>query len=481
MLNVLAEAFKKTEGRIQSLTKQEAALIPIVYSATARRFDLWQVYVFTRFYLTWAQSDRDEQDVVTFLAAFHEKGRYPITAWPADRRGSWPLLEWPRIERVYQAIEWQDPEMRFMARRGQGEGSIYQRRDGLWVATVNLGWRGGRRVRRSLYARTRKQAHDRLTSALHELQQGVEPTRQRETVAVYLAEWLAAAESTVRHSTHRRYRQIVQHQLVPHLGRIPLAKLTPGDVEAMLHALADEGMAPRTVHHARTVLRTALARAMRHGLVVRNAAALAAPPRVAHREIRSLDPDQVRLFLATVKGHPHEALLTTAVATGLRQGELLGLRWPDVDLAAGTITVRHALQWIDGSPTLVETKTTKSRRTIPLPKVAAEALASLWAQRSAGTVSSPYLFIGTAGQPLRGTVALRALEDVLRTAGLPRVTFHALRHTAASLLLAQGVHPRVVMELLGHSTIALTMNTYSHVIPALEREAAERMDALLAN
>jgi integrase len=182
-----------------------------------------------------------------------------------------------------------------------------------------------------------------------------------------------------------------------------------------------------------------------------------------------------------VKGSHHEAMLVTAVATGLRQGELLGLRWSDVDLAAGSVTVRHPLQWIDGQPTLVETKTAKSRRTIPLPQVARDALSELWSQRAAGAVSSPFLFTGTAGQPLRHTVALRALEAALRDAGLPRVTFHALRHTAASLLLAQGVHPRVVMELLGHSTIALTMNTYSHVIPALEREAAERMDALLAN
>jgi len=367
-----------------------------------------------------------------------------------------------------------------MTRRGHGEGSIFKRKDnGLWVGTVNLGWQGGKRVRRSFYGKTRREVQAKLQAALRDVEAGVTPSRQRDTVGAYLVDWLEASKGSIRETTWRRYEQIVKHQLTPHVGRIPIAQLKPKDVEAMLRAVEAEGRAPRTVHHARAVLRTALQRAVRHGAIGRNPAALAAAPRVERREVQSLSPLEVKRLLASLDGQPHAALITTAVATGLRQGELLGLRWTDVDLAGGYITVRHALQWSGGKPQLVETKTAKSRRTVPLPDVARRALVEHQEKQTTGAVVSPFVFTGTVGQPLRHTVVIRALDAALSAAGVPRVTFHALRHTAASLLLAQGTHPRVVMELLGHSTIALTMNTYSHVIPALEREAADRMNALL--
>ena len=171
-----------------------------------------------------------------------------------------------------------------------------------------------------------------------------------------------------------------------------------------------------------------------------------------------------------------EALFTVTVVTGLRQGELLGLRWSDVNLSAGTLTVRHALQRVDGKLQLVETKTRRSRRTVPLPELALSALR----KAQDGPMIGTHLFTTPDGSPLYGTAVYRDFLDVSATAGLPRIRFHSLRHTAASLLLAQGSHPRVVMEMLGHSTIALTMNTYSHVFPALERDAADRMNALLS-
>jgi integrase len=362
-----------------------------------------------------------------------------------------------------------------MKRRGQGEGSVFYRADkDRWVGSINLGWQNGRRVRRSYYGKTRREVQERLQRALREAQDGVQPGLRRETVAAYLAAWLEAVEPTVRPSTLRRYHQLVRYQLIPNLGRTPLSRLTPGDVEAMLRKLSADGLSDRTVHHARAVLRTALARAVRHGLVARNAAALAQGPRVEHREVRALSPDEVRRFLTAVRGHRHEALFTVAVATGMRQGELLGLRWSDVDHVGGTLSVRHALQWIEREARLVEPKTARSRRTVSLPDVAQRALAAL-------PRLSVYVFANDSGGPLHPGTVYHALQDVLAAAGLPRVSFHALRHSYASLLLAQGVHPRVIMEALGHSQISLTMNTYSHVIPTLEREAAERMDALLSS
>lgn len=365
-----------------------------------------------------------------------------------------------------------------MTRRGHGDGSLYQRADGMWAASVDLGWQAGRRVRRIFYAHTRREAQQRLRQALRDQQAGVRPGTSRDTTAAYLVEWLEAVRSTVRPTTWRRYRQLVEHQLTPHLGRIPLAALTPGDVETMLRTLA-ASLAPRSIHHARAVLRTALARAVRHGLVARNVAALAEPPRVERHEAQSLSPAEVRRLLAAAEGHRLRPLLVLAVASGMRSGELRGLQWRDVDWKAGTVTVRRSLQRLDGVFLAVEPKTAKSRRTLPLPEVALQALRDHQQQQAAAPVSGAYIFTRADGQPLHPTTAWRALQTVLGDAGLPAMPFHALRHTAASLLLAQGTHPRVVMELLGHSTIALTMNTYSHVIPALEREAADQMDLIL--
>jgi integrase len=354
-----------------------------------------------------------------------------------------------------------------MKRRGHNEGSIFQRADGRWVATLDLGWHNGRRVRRSFYAKTRKAAAERLQAALRDAQAGVAPGKRSDTVGAYLTNWLDAISTSVRPLTHRRYRQIVEHQLIPHLGRIPLSRLSPSDVESMLRSLP---LSARTLHHVRAVLRTALQRAMRLGLVARNAAALAQAPRLQQRELSALSPDEVRRFLQAVEGHRHAALFTVAVTTGMRQGELLGLRWSDVD--DDMLHVRHTLQWRDGVAHLAEPKTARSRRTIPLPAFALRALDAL-------PRTGVYVFANDSGGPLHPGTVYHVLQQVLADAGLPRVSFHALRHSYASALLAQGVHPRVIMEALGHSQIALTMNTYAHVIPALQREAAEQMDALL--
>lgn len=360
-------------------------------------------------------------------------------------------------------------------RRGHGEGSLFQRADGRWAASVNLGWRNGKRVRRTYYGRTRKEAVDKLTAARRAMEAGVDPGRERVTVGAFLADWLEAKESTIRATTWQRYRGIVRTHLVPHLGRISLSKLSPADVERMLR---DMDGSPRTRSHARAVLRTALQRAVAHGLIVRNPAALAAPPRVAQREEPAWDGDQARRFLASVKGHRLEALFTLALYTGMRQGEIIGLRWSDIDLVAGTLSVKRSLQRVEGVMVPLEPKTERSRRTIPLAGPVLEALA---AHRTAqdGPIASMYVFTAPSGGPLYPTAVYREFIEAAAAAGLPRVRFHSLRHTAGSLLVAAGVHPRVVMEMLGHSTIRLTMDTYSHVMPTQLRDASAVLEAQL--
>jgi len=254
-----------------------------------------------------------------------------------------------------------------MKRRGHGEGTLYQRPDGKWCAQLDLGWRDGKRVRRSLYGATRREVVEKLAAARRAIESGLQPTSDRLTVAAYLEDWLNANRSTVRPSTWTRYAGMVRTHHAPRIGRIPLSKLAAGDVERMLRDMADTGLSARTCHHARAILRTALARAVRHGVILRNAAALAEPPRVVHREVEAWDSAQVRTFLDATRGHRLEALFTVAIVTGLRQGELLGLRWSDLDAVAGTLTVRHSLQRVDGLLQLVETKTARSRRTVRSP------------------------------------------------------------------------------------------------------------------
>jgi integrase len=248
------------------------------------------------------------------------------------------------------------------------------------------------------------------------------------------------------------------------------------------------GLSPRTVLHLRAVLRRALNQACRWGLLARNVATFVQPPRVPHHEVQPLSVDEAGALLRHISGDRLEALYVLAMATGMRQGELLGLRWDDVDLSARSLAVRTALHRRGGSPALVEPKSARGHRTIPLPDIAVSALrahkvrqaedrllaGSRWRGEPWGLV-----FTSTVGTPLDGTAVTHRFQRLLASAGLPKQRFHDLRHAAASYMLAGHVPMRVVMETLGHSDIRLTANTYSHLAPALAREAADRMDDLL--
>jgi integrase len=376
-----------------------------------------------------------------------------------------------------------------MTRRGANEGTIRLRPDGRWEARVLVTGPTGRKVRRSLLARTRKEVQGKLADALRAEADGLPHPDERLTVAAFLDQWLRdSAMPTVRPKTFQSYVGIVRVHLAPGLGHLHLARLTPQQVQAFLNAKSREHLAPRTVAYIRAVLRQALNQAERWGLVTRNAARLAEPPRVPRREVSPLSPDQAREFLDAIHGDRLEALYLVALGVGLRQGEILGLAWSDVGFVSSTLAVRHALQRVDGRLILVEPKSVTSHRVVALPAIVLDALrahrtrqredrllaGSRWHDDERGLV-----FTTTIGTPMDGIAVTRRFQALLLAAGLPRQRFHDLRHACASLLLAQGVSPRVVMETLGHSQISLTLNTYSHVIPALGRAAAAQMDAML--
>lgn len=283
-------------------------------------------------------------------------------------------------------------------------------------------------------------------------------------------------------------------------------KLQPQDVRDFMRERAEAGLSARTVRHLRATLRCALNVAMQDGLIHRNVAALAKPPRLEKKPLRVFTREEAQRFLDAVAGHRLEALFTVALSLGLREGEALGLRWADVDLEARTLTVNYALQRVkEGSKktsvlTLVEPKTDKSRRVIALPQVAISALAAHRSRQEAERElcgshwkESGMVFTTKVGSMLDPRNMLRQFYSIMNTPDpndpepdpkkkkrlLPHLRFHDLRHSAATLLLAQGVHPRFIMELLGHSTISLTMNTYGHVLESMRRETANQMDAIL--
>jgi integrase len=368
-------------------------------------------------------------------------------------------------------------------KRGNNEGSIYLRSDGRWAAAISMP--GRRRI--TFYGHSREDVRRKLSAAMRASDLNELPNPTDLAVGDFLDQWLAeVVKPSVRPWTYEGYEVHVRRHLKPVLGRIPLQKLEPLHVQSLLNRKLGEGLSAKSVRYIRGTLRTALNQAQRWGLVTRNSAAMVDGPRVERYEILPLTPREARQFLASINGHRLEALYSVALTLGLRQGEALGLRWRDIDLELGYIRVDKQLQRQNGVFHLVEPKTARSRRTIVMPPSITQALARhrdrqhVERNDALGTWNElDLVFTRPDGQPLDGTVVSHQFHKLLDHAGLPQRRFHDLRHSCATLLLAQGVPARVVMEVLGHSQIGLTMNTYAHVIPELRRDAAQRMEELI--
>ena len=376
-----------------------------------------------------------------------------------------------------------------MSKRATGEGTIFQRKgDGRWAGSIHMGYLGAKRQRRTFYGATEAEVLAKMKSAHATLGAGLPIPPTRLTVGAVLDQWLLeTVKPSSRASTYRRHSDIVRCHLKPTLGHVRLASLTPAQVQRLLNAKLAEGLAPRTVQYIRGVLRHALGRAMRWGYIGINVAALTDPPRIQRHEVAAISPEDARTLLKAVAEHPFASLFVTALATGMRQGELLGTRWQDVDLNAGTLRVTGNLQRVDGQYVLLEPKTAKSKRTVALPTIAVDALRTRGTQQKeqrlrAGSLwTNPLDLIFTTpfGKPMHGPTVTRSFQTALEAAKLPRQRFHDLRHGAASLLLAQGVPLKVVQEALGHATISVTADVYGHLLPELQKDAAIRMDQAL--
>jgi integrase len=376
---------------------------------------------------------------------------------------------------------------------------IRKRGKNSWEVTV---WQGrdpstGRRRRRCLTIHgTKRDAAQALANALHERDTGTDLSPGRLTVADYLRRWLRDyAAHRVAPSTLVRYRSIIKEHLIPALGSLRLRDLRPAHIEEAYGGFlgpkgrADKsgGLSPRTVLHHHRLLKEALSRAVELQLMAHNPAANVKPPRPARAEMRVLGAEEVSWLLEAAAGTPLYALVYLALHTGLRQGELLGLRWQDIDLDRGTLHVQRTAQRLPGQG--VTYRPPKSHRSSRPVSLSPEVVSLLREHRRLQVehklrVGPAYrglglVFASPLGGPIDAGNLRRAFARLLDRAALPRIRFHDLRHTAATLMLTAGVHPKVVSERLGHATVALTLDTYSHVLPDLQRDAAEALDRVL--
>jgi integrase len=374
-----------------------------------------------------------------------------------------------------------------MSKRSNGEGSIWKRADGRWCGAYYVPKPGGTgQVRKYVYGRTRKEVYAKLTAISRDVRDGVPVPTGGQTVEAYLAEWLSQVASVrVRPSTLRSYDMNVRLHIVPRIGRRQLGALSARDVRQMLDDMRGGGAGPRVIQHVHATLRVALEHAVREELLPRNVAKLVqvkAPPR---EERTPLTVEEAQTLLKAARDDRLHALYVATLLLGMRRSESLALRWSDVDLDEGALAIRRTVHRVAGEG-LVElpTKTRQSTRTVPLPPVVVAALrrhrVRQAVERDAGGWQDRELLFTTP----RGTVIdprnfTRMFGELCDRAGVRRVHLHDLRHTCVTLLLQLGVPPRVVMQIVGHSTLDMTMRVYGHVSLDAQRTALAQLGDLL--
>ena len=372
-------------------------------------------------------------------------------------------------------------------------GHITKRGKSSWAVVIDLGRDPVTGARKQLWRSvkgTKRDAEALLVQLLHQRENGIDAPPGRLTVAEYLQRWLSVyAQPNTAPKTFRRYEQIVRVHLLPVIGGTPLAKLRPLHIQEVYTQVLEKGVSARTALHCHRVLREALQHALKWQLIPRNPADSVQPPRPQRYEIAAMGPDEVKRLLAAADETRYGDLIHLAALSGLRQGELMGLRWQDVDLEAGILHIRQTCQWLPRQGFIFrQPKTYRSARPVALSPASAQRLRQhrlrqLEERLAAGPAyqDGGLVFANALGAPLHPTNLRRTWLRIADRAGLPRLRFHDLRHAHASLLLQQGVHPKIVSERLGHSTVGITLDTYSHVLPGLQAQAANGLDALLAN
>jgi integrase len=373
-------------------------------------------------------------------------------------------------------------------RRDRGEGSVFEIKSGPHAGK----WRGyvpdpARKGKRISFRGTEKEVKRKVKAALRDIEDGKPLGPGKVTLASYLDTWLKNdIIPTKEQGTITGYSGNIRNHIKPVLGHILLKELTYDHVQEWINARA-KIRSPRTVQYMRDVLRAALNDARRRGLVQQNVAELVRVPKQTKEDINPWSKEETRTFLEAIKGHRLYALYLVCVALGPRRGEVLGLRWQDVDFQRGTISIMHSLERARSGLRLKETKTKGSKRTIILPKLIASALRAHRARQLEERMRAGSNWIGDEwntvfatdlGRPIEPDNMGRAFDSLQRKVPVPRIRFHDLRHTAATTMLTNGVHVKTVSEMLGHSSIRITLDTYGHVLIGQKQEVADSLDRL---
>lgn len=381
-------------------------------------------------------------------------------------------------------------------------GHLEKRSKSSWTIVIELGRdpvTGKRkRITKSVKCNSKK-AKKIMHEMLHEIETGtfVKPTEL--TVAEYLKQWLKNyCETNLAPSTFASYKMIIEKHLIPNIGGIKLPDLQPMHLQSYYtkalkkgRANGKGGLSPRTVEYHHRVLREALNHAVKWQIIKRNVADAVNPPKQRKPEIKVLDREEVKklLLVASEQSQEDYEIIYTAIYTGMRRGEIIALRWQDVDLEKGVAQIRRSmLRLPDQGYVFREPKTKRARRQIALPQSVVEIFKSIKKRQaknrlqSGGKYKTEYdlVFCREDGEPLDPDTVSHRFKDIAKKAGFTELRFHDLRHTHATLLLKEGVHPKVVQERLGHKTITLTLDTYSHVLPGLQEEAAKKLENILS-
>jgi len=377
-----------------------------------------------------------------------------------------------------------------------GGGHIQRRGPTSWRLKFDAGRdpaTGRRDIRQVTVRGSKRDAQRELRELLAAVDRGTLADSGRLTLGEWLTQWLDEARHNVSAKTHERYSEIVKKHLAPCLGAIPLARLQPMNIQkyygdALKSGRRDGrgGLSPQTVRHHDRVLHVALKRARALRLIATNPVDDVSRPRLERGEPGVLEPDEAGRLLATAAGTRFYVPIFLALATGLRRGELLALRWRDIDLVGATLRVLHSLEQTDEGLRFKAPKTKRSRRTIALPASAVEILTAHKAAQAEerlrlglGKDERGLVFTQPGGEPVSPDNFSKEFARLVARAGIRRITFHGLRHTHLTNLLREGVHPKVACERAGHASVAITLDIYSHVVPGLQEDAALRIDAAL--
>ncbi len=388
-----------------------------------------------------------------------------------------------------------------MDRRPNRTGTIFKRKDGYYQGTVYIGRdpETGKEKKKTFYGKSRPEVSEKLQKFIAKMKLGLWVEGGNVTLGDWLDAWLEQyAKPSIRPTTYDNYEMVIRLHIKPSLGHIKLEKLQPGDIQSFYNTKLEKGnirtkkgLSPRTIRIAHVILHEALEQALKEERINRNPVDFCSPPKVEKREVSYLTPEEEKKFLQALEGEPLAAAFILLLGTGIRRGELLGLRWQDIITTPdGTfLNIRQQLvkAKIDGKQRLIfqPPKSDKGRRTIPLLDWGIEALKKHREKQNEQKIKCgkkyedhDLVFATATGRPINPRNFHRTFKRILAKAGIPDIRLHALRHTFATRLGEANIHPKVMQELLGHSSVSLTLGTYTHVLPKLKQEAVVTLDNL---